>query len=560
MVVLPIVTRELRVAARRKATYRFRLSVAVGGLLVGGWIMVIPDLRTPQHLGMAMFTALSVVAFIESFLAGLVTTSDCVSEEKREGTLGLLFLTDLKGYDIVFGKLAATSLNSFYGLLAIFPVMAIPLLAGGVTGAEFGRVMLVAVNNLFFSLALGVLASSICREERAGGILTFLLLVFFAGLLPLIGGIASDWKRGPVLTTFLTLSPAYGAVVAFDSVYQSLKASGNNYFYASVICVHVFAWLFLVVACIIVPRSWQEKTERSAGFKWRDFWHRLRFGRPEHRIAYRQHGLTVNPFFWLASRDRLGVWLVWGILGIAALIWLWGLLKFKRDFLEEPAYFITGFLLMAILKMWLASEACRRFGQDRRSGALELILSTPLTVREILRGQKLALWRQFAGPSAVVLAAVFLFLWAERSNGDWVFMCVVGITIFVVDLIALTWVGMWMGLRSRHSNRATAAAVARIMVLPWLVWGILMTVLALTAFRWGNSPRWMDEEFVMVLWVFLSLAIDVGFALWARSCLLNDFRQVATERYDKRRRFSFFAKGSATVPVAPVGVPPTVTT
>src|SRR4029450_9547413 len=98
--------------------------------------------------------------------SGVFRTADCVSEEKRDSTLGLLFLTDLKGYDIVFGKLAATSLNAFYGLLALFPVMAIPLLVGGVTVNEFWRVVLVALNNMFFSLAVGLFCSAIGRDER----------------------------------------------------------------------------------------------------------------------------------------------------------------------------------------------------------------------------------------------------------------------------------------------------------------------------------------------------------------------------------------------------------
>ena len=116
-------------------------------------------------IGRSLFNLLSLAAFGYCVVAGIRGTSDALSQEKREGTLGLLFLTDLKGYDIVLGKLAATSLNAFYGLLAIFPVMAISLLAGGVAGAEFWRVVLVSVNNLLFSLAVGM--RSISRTSAA---------------------------------------------------------------------------------------------------------------------------------------------------------------------------------------------------------------------------------------------------------------------------------------------------------------------------------------------------------------------------------------------------------
>ena len=77
-----------------------------------------------------------------TLLAGIFTTADCLSEEKREGTLGLLFLTDLKGYDIVLGKIVAASVNWFFGLLALFPVLALSLLMGGVAPGEFWRKIL----------------------------------------------------------------------------------------------------------------------------------------------------------------------------------------------------------------------------------------------------------------------------------------------------------------------------------------------------------------------------------------------------------------------------------
>ena len=42
--------------------------------------------------------------FVGSAIAGLVLTADCISQERREGTLGLLFLTDLRGPDVALGN------------------------------------------------------------------------------------------------------------------------------------------------------------------------------------------------------------------------------------------------------------------------------------------------------------------------------------------------------------------------------------------------------------------------------------------------------------------------
>ena len=143
MTFLPIVERELRIAARLPATYRNRTVVA-GVVLFGALVMLVLGIfaMSPSRAGANMFRTLSFLALIFCVLEGVRKTADCLSEEKREGTLGLLFLTDLKGYDVVLGKLAGASLNSIYGLFAILPVLALPMLVGGVTQPEYWRMVL----------------------------------------------------------------------------------------------------------------------------------------------------------------------------------------------------------------------------------------------------------------------------------------------------------------------------------------------------------------------------------------------------------------------------------
>jgi len=56
-----------------------------------------------------------------------------------------------------------------------------------------------------------------------------------------------------------------------------------------------------------------------------------------------------------------------------------------------------------LLKVFFAAQACRFFVEARRSGALELLLCTPLRNVEILKGQWLALKRIFLWPLIVFL-------------------------------------------------------------------------------------------------------------------------------------------------------------
>src|SRR5581483_6291516 len=108
MTFLPIVGRELRVAARKRFTYWGRFSAALLALLIFGGMQTIFLLSrggAPFSIGWFQFQVMKWFCFAVASVAGLFLTSDTLSEEKREGTLGLLFLTDLRGYDVVFGKL-----------------------------------------------------------------------------------------------------------------------------------------------------------------------------------------------------------------------------------------------------------------------------------------------------------------------------------------------------------------------------------------------------------------------------------------------------------------------
>ena len=168
MSALPIIERELRVRARRKSTFWLRIIAALLASLTAASTLSWAQYQTwgTWRPGKTLFDSLSTLAFVFCLIEGVRQTADCLSQEKRDGTLGLLFLTDLSGFDIVLGKLAAASLGSFYALLAVFPAMAAALPAGGITAGEFWRTQLVLLDTLFFALACGLWASARHHEEH----------------------------------------------------------------------------------------------------------------------------------------------------------------------------------------------------------------------------------------------------------------------------------------------------------------------------------------------------------------------------------------------------------
>ena len=215
MKVLPIVGRELRESSRRGGTYWTRTGVAGLALAIGIGSYAITLLNPGAKLGTLLFWGLAGVSMLFCLFAGRRSTADCLSQEKRDGTLGLLFLTDLKGYDVVLGKLAATSVTGLYALLAVFPMLAVPLMTGGMSRGEVGRMVLVLVDTFFFSIAVGIFASAISREYRTAMAANFLLWLELVGFPAGIGcgiGIAKSRWMWP----FFYSCPIFSFLMAAD--------------------------------------------------------------------------------------------------------------------------------------------------------------------------------------------------------------------------------------------------------------------------------------------------------------------------------------------------------
>lgn len=539
MTFLPIVARELRVASRRRSTFWGRALAALAVIVIGTWTFFMMQQERPQTIALTLFGVMTGSASAYGLFCGLWSTADCLSQEKREGTLGLLFLTDLRGYDVVLGKLAATSLNAFYSALAVMPMLAVPLLLGGVTLGEIGRMALVIVNTLFFSLTLGLCVSAMSRSARKALLATLLLILFFAALLPLIAAWLDSLGGKPqwLIIALLVPGPGFTFATAFDDAQKTL----GREFWWSLATIHVLGWAFLLLASLVAPRAWQDKPAGAPGRSWRQRWRLWRYGDPHERRAFRARLLDQNAYSWLASRVRLRPAFVWMALGAVGCVWAWGLAKFHRDWLVPFMYFLTAGFLNLLLKCWAAAEAGRQLAEDRYHGTLELVLSTSLSVRDILRGEWMALQRQFLAPVTVTLMLFVVFLAAtlsettdesERTFWGWLYLA--GMLSLVADLVALYWIGMWRGLTARNPLRAVMGTVARILVLPWLGLGLASLIVAIAAAVWQCEPQFVLFVF---LWLAFGLAVDLGFGAWARHKLLAEFRLAAAERYTQQAGF-----------------------
>lgn len=517
MTFLPIVDRELRIRARWASTYWLRCAAALVASTIAFVMMTAALVVGPNAVGKHMFMAMAWPAWAFCLIDGLRNTADCLSVEKREGTLGLLFLTDLKGYDVALGKFAGAALGSFFTLLSTLPLLALPLLWGGVTAGEFWRMALVLVNTLFLSLAAGLGVSAISRQERRAWLGALALMGFFCGGGPMLEG----WL-GPVspASALMFCSPWTMFSHTFDADYTLLPAM----FWTSLIVVHLVGWLCLVLAGVLLPRTWQEK-ERGGGAARRNFLAGTWLANPTRPAA--KEIPPSGALSWLAARDdgrRHLVWVPVGGLALAGVV-VW---VSNERALGMPYVLWVGSLgTHLVLTVWVAWEACHSFGELRRTGMLELVLVTPVRVREIIIGQDRAMRRLFQGPiiclvgTELILLGDFYVRTFVGIYGTEVVASIVlgtvlaGVSIgtFVLDLLAATRVGMWLSLSARRPAQAWGRTVLWVVVLPWLAMGPATLLCCGVA-----TP-------------LILAAKSIVFCSWASGKLLNNFRQAAAQQY-----------------------------
>ena len=529
MTLLPVVARELLVASRRSGTYWMRLSAA--GLALGFAVLAFLTFtfeRAPlSFMGGRMFLLLGWAGMFFALLVGAGATADTISKEKREGTLGLLFLTDLKGLDVVLGKMAASSLTVVYALVAMLPVLALTLLIGGVSFGEYLRVALAWLNGLFLALSLGLMVSAFSHDERMSYGNAFATLLVVTVLLPLLGFILFDrFGIHEWFYAFHVVSPLTTLHFAFDA---NLRSLGPAY-PVSLAATHLLAWLALGVACRVTKRAWHDAAPPARPPRWRWPWRRnaraTEGGTFPTRHIHGRSNLMINPIFWLLTRERRLRTYPWILLVTMAAIWGWAF-WLERNILSLEVSIGLGILTHFLFKYWIATQAVHSFSRDRAGAALELILCTPIGVRPILNGLTIAMRHLFARPLFLLITGecVLILLGLKRALDNenvlqQVGMILCGLVLMVADAWALTWVGVLAGLRARRAQYAVYRTLFLICVLPWLAVWALRLCLDLNS---GNAYGW----FVLWTWLCFSLAADLFFGLRARSRLHRHFREIA---------------------------------
>lgn len=551
MTLLPILGRELLSRSRSRSTYWARFAVALVGVLVCLESMGSAPPGAPSSMGRYVFNAVVAAAFLVSCGVCLLA-ADAISAERREGTLGLLFLTRVRAIDVLLGKLGSVGIISLCALVAFLPVLMIPVLAGGVTGGEASRKALALVNTLFFALVAGLCASA-AQSERFRAIRGAMLIV---GLVMVIPFLPYAVGFGGLIRFFTGFSPLVSLIAAGEAHYTSSR----SFFWTSVVLVQALGWTLLAGAGYRLRRLTQDPVSDGGPAATPT---KPAVAEPEREVglgSWQPSKSDSSPIEWLVFRQygvSAGIWAV-ALLALAYEGWV----PLARQPIGAPGASVTWFFAGAlavvgalcggVIVAWVSS---RFFVNVRRSGELELLMTTPLGVETIVSEQWNVLKRFFVWPVVVMQAPMLPQILAGATTfgvgapASWQSQ----VTLFKVLVIAntflgacsLCWLGLWMGLQARTQAGAIAWTVSLAKGLPLLV-GLICPVLG-TVLLVSPLPRpiWF---YPAVTWIpqFLILLYYLWLIGLARHRLLGELAGVEAPSFRVSQSLAFALHGLRT--------------
>jgi len=173
--------------------------------------------------------------------------------------------------------------------------------------------------------------------------------------------------------------------------------------------------------------------------------------------------------------------------------------------------------LHQVLKILMAIEATRRFSDDIQSGALEILLVSPLSAKAMIHGHARGMRSAFRkalvqvgllNACVILVALCFPKVFQVQRQELALFVGIVlgGGLLLWFDRIALLWCGMWGALRLRRQNRAALVTLLLVMGLPWFCIFLSFTGI-------GDSIDSMRGITIMMTsWVSGGALLDVAIA------------------------------------------------
>lgn len=496
----PLLTKELIEQANRRRTYVVRTLYAVVLFTVfGTFLFSLISTRGTVSVrslgqGAGAFELVVAAQLIGIFLLMPALIADVVTREREHQSLDLLLITQLRPWDIVLQKLLSRFIPMGTFLLLSTPLIAIAYSYGGVSAQRLWSTAYLIVLTCFW---VGAICMVLCIDARKTSLamlgtyirlpMTVLLLAIvsnilglgiYAGLMVVMWiqdlfygtgpiNIPWGWAAGSLVPPLILVEeapPPFWAVLLLTLpswwlVWRYLRKARR------MLVTTVFATSgseakpsFEIAR---VPEHRRDRPRPRAGSG------ELPGDRPVAWFELNSRTMRqLRKVFWFAC-----------IIDLPLLIYLAS--QFNLTYEDYERRQLQGFTWL-VAALWMIGAvvlglmACSAFAPERNGRTLEVLLATPISMRELLQ-QKLASARRCAWLFYLPLGATILCEWwfeATAFTGfegfsahALVYLLASAACLAVYPWLAV-WLGLWIGMRIRDRTRAAVALLVIGMV--WL--------------------------------------------------------------------------------------------
>jgi ABC-type transport system involved in multi-copper enzyme maturation permease subunit len=388
----PVFAFESLIAARRWQTFALR-SLFVGLLLLGLTLTWGPSERTIHSLaeaaaiGRVFLYTLLMIQLVVVLLAAPAATAGAICVDKARGTLHHAFITDLTDREIVLGKLGAR-LAPVLSLLAIgLPVLALGSFLGGIDIEAAIGAELVTAATAILCCSLALTASVWAHRPHQALLSSYVLIGLWVGLFPFLSimfhiGLPTTPGRlalvmsNPIMAAFAFDMPATGMSLG-------LREQG-----AFALAALVFSLLLIRLASRRLRPTVVAQASRPKERK-----------RPDAPARLVDHlpgpPLDANPVLWREwhrkrpSRWTGRFWTAYAVLSTLASVYVlgWYYNLWGYNLIGSGMHGIAALVnawQVSIGLLLLSVSAATSLAEERDRGSLDVIMTTPLTTREIV--------------------------------------------------------------------------------------------------------------------------------------------------------------------------------
>lgn len=483
---LPLLARELTEQAAQRRTYVLRV---VYGLLLFGLVLLMAGVTSRQWarhartydpmalvgIGQSLFYLLVALQFAGTFVLLPAMMCGAIAREKETGSLPLLFMTDLRPWELLLQKYVSRLIPLFTCLLLSVPLMAIAYAYGGMEPGMLAR----AAWWLFITAlqvgAIALFASALARGTGSAFITAYALGAAFYFALPVTAVLldaTTDW-RGWINDSDVVFA-FVGPYLFFDNSSDDL----SDTLWHSLPVVGSTLVFLLAARVTLTRRAFRHAPGLVARFR--------RLDGLLLAINRRVGGIVVahdreplpdgEPVAW-RERNRRGLGKpnhlvrITLALEIPALL---GIAVFAPHHTSRSDFLLSGlmFVVWAISLLFVTVHAASLIASERSDQTLDVLLTTPLSAEDIVK-QKMTAMRRLIGVAAVPLLTVMVTeACCEAVNNRHVGRSMEPILYIVRSLVCMAlflplaaWMALWVGLRVRNRLRATMTAAALVAFL-----------------------------------------------------------------------------------------------